>query len=108
MKKSALGLTAIFCLAMMFVVACKKDKTETPLPTPEPTPANQMKDKAGKAYKTVVIGEQTWMAENLDYNVEGSMCAEDGCPAGGRLYNSEQLSNLAPEGWRVPTNGDWE
>jgi uncharacterized protein (TIGR02145 family) len=66
----------------------------------------------GKIYKTIIIGNQIWMAENLAYK------ATEGCWANnndsaivntyGYLYNWDAANSACPAGWHLPSDVEWQ
>ena len=124
------NVTLLMCATafVMILIGCSnKSPTENTVPY-------TVKDIDGNLYKTVKIGTQIWLAENLKVthyrngdpipNVTshsewvdlstGAYCVYDNNESNadtfGYLYNwyaVDDSRNIAPEGWHVPTDEEW-
>ena len=138
------SIALITCLLFLIFPSCQKDESEhdylmSPLASSnkgKPTATiGKVKDVDGNWYKTVKIGEQWWMAENLKttkYNDrtpipfvdDNSIWSETRTPAYcwydndettykdtyGALYKwyTVNTGKLCPKGWHVPSDDEWK
>lgn len=114
----------LLMISLPFIRCSKNEKISDPV-----------KDSDGNIYKTIKIGAQLWMAENLktsrltdgteiplitDGTAWNNLTAEGYCwynneaatykDQYGALYNGLTVSTgkICPTGWHVPSNDDWK
>jgi len=129
-RKTILKTAGISILVALFYTGC--DDNGVKVVTPEVTTFEDKRD--GKIYKKVQIGSQIWMAENLNYAAENSVCyegtghggwtagnAEGNCEKFGRLYDwntamgdehgshavPSGVEGVCPVGWHIPSDAEW-
>lgn len=126
MKKiNALLIITLFVLCI-FSNSCTQ--TQDPIIN---TTAETVTDIDGNVYKTVKIGTQTWMAENLRvtkysngtiipslYNTSSNTLKNGGYADYNNNYNNHgyfydwyavsNSQNIAPNGWHVPSATEWD
>ena len=124
-RKLTFCALGILCMSLFYLTACEETDND-------PTTVT---DIDGNVYKTVTIGSQVWMAENLKTtkfrngdpiplitdaaawasSTTGAYCNYDNDEANaevyGRLYDWKSANDprgICPEGWHIPTDEEWK
>ena len=103
-----LSLVLISSLALMFAACGDSDDGASPQSDVEGFFTDA---RDGQTYKTVVIGTQTWMAQNLNYETANSYCYSNtpsNCTKYGRLYTWAAAKTACPTGWHLPTEAEFK
>lgn len=112
---------ALFFVCML-VVACTEKSTEAESfdaskVCPETQRGTFVDERDGQEYRYTTIGDQIWMAENLNYAVGSeikdmypSSCSsyKDNCDGRGLLYPFSYIKSACPAGWHLPKQEEWD
>ncbi len=88
------------------------------VPSPRRPGGRVSRESAMNTVDTIIIGNQSWMAENLQttFSASGDPLNgvfaydddEDNVEEYGRLYTWESALSACPDGWHLPTNAEWD
>ncbi|HNW69370.1 MAG TPA: fibrobacter succinogenes major paralogous domain-containing protein [Bacteroidales bacterium] len=135
-KKIKIHLILLIGFVLILTNSCKQDDDKNNENPPIVLPnCGTVTDIDGNVYNTVTIGTQCWMKENLKVtkyrdgtlipnitdsivwgnHTTGAYCDYKNTPSlstiYGKLYNGYAIQDsrkIAPTGWHVPTNAEWE
>lgn len=65
-------------------------------------------EKDGEIYRIIVIGKDTWMAQNLRFDMPGAIeNSNNPYNKYGRLYSVKAAQEACPNGWHIATEQEW-
>ena len=101
--KQMTGFSLLMMATMsVLITGCVRD------PNPEFGTMTDARD--GETYQTVKLGDQTWLAQDLNYETDNSWCYQDDpaqCEIYGRLYDWEAAMDACPDGWHLASDEEW-
>ena len=100
----------ILASALLLTVKCTKDDGTTDNLQEESGTFVDTRDNT--TYSWIKIGNQTWMSENLAYKTSSNSVAcndnESNVSIYGYLYSWETAQTVAPDGWHLPSQAEWQ
>jgi len=107
----SINIQFLFLISLTFLIfsGCSKDEDN---PEPGVTTGTFIDSRDQKVYNWVKLGTQTWMNENLAFKIDSGSWAYDNNEGNatvyGYLYTWEIAQTIAPEGWHLPSQAEWE
>lgn len=97
------GLTTLW-------LTVQSNAQSTPELSRTPEEAAFIDSRDSTVYRTIRLGSQLWLGENVRFEAEDSWIYEEDSTNAvvyGRLYDWEGANCACPPGWRLPTAAEW-